>query len=81
VKTIRELYSLASTVAHVGDQYDQLQIQWERGQNGKLLIGGGSRPDLQRAMLEDIVRAVFRFVRFEDDYVVPDVDAMLGAVQ
>jgi antitoxin component HigA of HigAB toxin-antitoxin module len=79
VNALRELYGLASNVAHVGNQYDQLQIQWEREKDGKLLIGGGSRPDVQRAMLEDIVRAVFRFVRFDDDYVVPDIDSDAGA--
>jgi hypothetical protein len=74
VKIIRDLYSLMSTIAHVGNPCDQLQIQWEPGSDRKLLIGGGSRPDVQKAMLEDIVRAVFRFVRFEEDYIVPDVD-------
>jgi len=78
VTTIRELYSLASAVAHVGNQYDQIQIRWERDRDGKLLIGGGSHPEVQRTMLEDIVRATFRFVRFENDYVDPDLDSIAG---
>ena len=74
VRSIRELYSLESTIVHVGNRYDHLQIQWERGSHGKLLIGGGSNPNLQKAMLDGIVRAVFRFVKFEQDYIVPDID-------
>lgn len=75
VGTIHELYGLTSTIAHVGNPYDQLQIRWEQESNGELLIGGGSYPDAQKAMLEDILRAVFRLVKFEDDYTVPDVDS------
>ncbi len=74
IRTIRELYGLTSTIAHVGNPYDQLQIRWGQGSNGELLIGGGSYPDVQKAMLEDILRAVFRFVKFESDYIIPDVD-------
>lgn len=75
IRTIRELYSLTSTIAHVGNPYDQLQIRWGQESNGDLLIGRGSYPDVQKAMLEDILRAVFRFVKFENDYIVPDVDS------
>ena len=77
VKTIRELYGLASAVAHVGNPYDQLQIRWGQGSNGELLIGGGSYPDVQKAMLDDMLRAVFRFVKFEDEYIVPDIDDLI----
>ena len=74
VKAIRDLYSLQSAVAHVGNEYDHLQIQWENDKAGRLLVGGGLNPQLQKAMIEDIIRAVFRFVKFETDYIVPDVD-------
>jgi hypothetical protein len=78
VTSLRELYSLTSTIAHVGNPHDQMQIRWEQGSNGRLLIGGGSRPDVQKAMLADILCAVFRFVKFDDEYIVPDVDHISG---
>lgn len=74
VAAIRERYSLESTVAHVGNKYDQLQIRWERGGDGRLLIGGGIVPEVQKALFEGIVRATFRFIRFDDRYDVPDLD-------
>ena len=74
VQAIRDLYSLESAVAHVGNKYDQLQIRWERGSNGALLVGGGLVPEVQRRILEGIIRAVFRFVKFESRYTVPDLD-------
>ncbi|MEK7245433.1 MAG: hypothetical protein AAB223_05385 [Pseudomonadota bacterium] len=74
VRAIRDLYQLESTIAHVGNPYDQLQIRWEQGANGKLLIGGGPNSELQKPMLEEIIRTVFRFVKFEKDYIIPDLD-------
>ncbi len=56
------------------ESYDQLQIRWEEGDNGRPLIGGGPNTDLQKAMLEGVIRALFRFMRFEQNYVVPDLD-------
>ena len=74
VQPIREHYALESAIAHVGNRYDHLQIKWEEGANGKLLIGGGAADrDLQKAMLVGIIRSVFRFVKFEKAYVVPDL--------
>ncbi len=74
VHKIRELYAFESTVAHVGNRYDSLQIQWEKGDQGKLLIGGGRNSNLQRAMLGGLGMAVARFMKFEKDYVVTGVD-------
>lgn len=74
VGAIREIYSRESAVAHVGNKYDQLQIRWEQGGDGRLLIGGGIVPDVQKALFEGITRATFRFVKFEDRYDVPDLD-------
>ena len=74
VQSIRDSYNLESTIVHVGNRYDNIQIQWEKGNNGKLLIGGGSIPVLQKAMLHSIVKAVFRFMKFEKDYIVSDID-------
>jgi len=77
VQAIRDLYSLESAIAHVGNRYDHLQIRWEEGANGKLLIGGGAADrNLQKAMLEGLIRAVFRFVKFERAYIVPDLDKL-----
>ena len=74
IRVIRDLYSLESTIAHVGNPYDQLQIRWEQGSNGKLLIGGGSNSDVQKDMLRRISLAVFRFVKFEADYIVTNFE-------
>lgn len=75
VQAIRALYGQESSIAHVGNKSDQVQIRWERGTNGALLVGGGMVPEMQRAIFEGIVRAVFRFVKFEPCYQpVPDLD-------
>ena len=72
IETLHALYAVTSTIAHVGNPYDQIQIRWEQGSDGKLLIGGGRRPDIQKALLEDMLRAVLWFVRFDDDYVITE---------
>lgn len=74
VTAIRELYNLQSMISHVGNRYDHLQIHWENSKSGKLLIGGRLNLELQKAMLEALIVAVFRFVKFEDNYIVPDLD-------
>lgn len=74
IQAIRDLYSLASAIAHVGNPYDQLQIRWEREKDGRLLVGGGSNPDLQKAIFQAITLSVFRFVRFDENYIVSDID-------
>lgn len=74
IAALRELYALESTIAHVGNQYDQLQIRWESDNDGKLLIGGGQNLPLQKAMLEGLIAALFRFVKYDDDYIVDDAD-------
>jgi hypothetical protein len=74
VNTIRELYSLESKIAHVGNQYDHIQIKWENYPKGKLMVGGGLNPVIQKSMLEGMIISVFRFVKFENDYIVPDLD-------
>jgi hypothetical protein len=68
VENLRNLYSLFSTIAHVGNPHDHIQIRWEEKSDGKLLIGGGSRPDIQKMMLEDMRRAALWFVKFDDNY-------------
>ncbi len=74
VGPIRERYSLESEIVHVGNRYDHLQIHWETESKGKLLVGGASNPNVQKAMLGEIVEAVSRFLKFEQDYIVRDVD-------
>jgi hypothetical protein len=70
VKELRELYSYESAIAHVGNKYDNLQIRWDEGASGKLMVGGGSVPLVQRAILETVPSTVARFVRHDDDYLV-----------
>lgn len=80
VKEIRELYGFESTIAHVGNKYDNLQIRWEDGgKNGGLLIGGGESPTVQRAILEALPSAVARFVKHDADYIVTVQDAQFEA--
>lgn len=74
VRAIRDLYSTESTISHVGNETDQLQLRWEKGSKGSILVGGDVQPDLQRQMLAGLVISVFRFVKFEDEYIVPDLD-------
>jgi hypothetical protein len=71
---LRELYSFQSEVAHVGNRTDSLQIKWEQGASGRLLIGGGGDQGVQRAMLVGMVKSVFRFVKHDEEYIVPDLD-------
>jgi hypothetical protein len=72
IETLHSLYDVTSTIAHVGNPYDQIQIRWEQGSDGKLLIGGGRSPDVQNALLEDMLRAVLWFVRFDENYVITE---------
>lgn len=81
VTLIRDLYSLESSIAHVGNPYDQLQIRWEGGGSGKLLIGGENNIPVQKEMLIGIVLTVFRFIKFDEDYIVQDVDAITSVVR
>jgi hypothetical protein len=80
IRVIRDLYALESAIAHVGNPYDHLQIRWERSNSGKLLIGGGENTEVQKEMLRGIVLSVFRFVKFENDYIVPDLDAITDVI-
>ena len=74
VGPLRDLYSFQSEVAHVGNKTDMLQIAWEKDTNGRLLIGGGVDLTVQRALLISMIKAAFRFVRYDEDYIVPDLD-------
>lgn len=74
VQAIRDLYSLESAISHVGNETDRLQLRWEEGSRGSVLVGGDMQPDLQRQMLTGLVISVFRFIKFEDEYIVPDLD-------
>jgi hypothetical protein len=77
VSALRELYSFQSEIAHVGNKTDGLQISWDSVKDGRLLVGGGLEPVVQRAMLVGMVKSVFRFVKFDGDYIVPDLDKEL----
>jgi hypothetical protein len=70
VNEIRQLYSFESGIAHVGNKYDNLQIRWEEGANGKLMVGGGSNPPVQCSMLEAMPSAIARFIRHDEKYIV-----------
>ena len=81
IMVIRDLYSLESSIAHVGNKYDNLQIKWDAGKNGELMIGGGCHHiDVQREMLVGITLSIFRFLKFDEDYIVPDIDAISTVV-
>ncbi len=72
---LRELYSFQSAVAHVGNKTDGLQITWDKGASGQLLVGGGGDTGVQDALLFGMIKAAFRFVKHDEGYVVPDLDA------
>lgn len=77
IAPLRELYTLQSEVAHVGNATDHLQIQWEDKDNGHLLVGGGGDKNVQQALLIGMVKAVFRYVKHDTAYIVPDLDKEL----
>ncbi|MDI7774501.1 hypothetical protein [Asticcacaulis sp. EMRT-3] len=74
ITPLRDMYSFQSEVAHVGNKSDGLQIDWEKGASGRLLIGGGGDQTVQHAMLFGMVKNVFRFVKHDEAYIVPDLD-------
>jgi hypothetical protein len=77
ITALRDLYGFQSEIAHVGNKTDGLQIFWESPRAGRLLIGGGGDRDVQRALLVGMVKSVFRFVKYDEDYIVPDLDKVL----
>jgi hypothetical protein len=77
IAPLRDLYSFQSEVAHVGNKTDGLQIAWEKGANGRLLVGGGGDASVQEALLAGMVKSVFRFVKHDEAYIVPDIDVEL----
>ena len=77
ISPLRELYNLQSEVAHVGNKTDGLQIAWERELNGRLMVGGGGDENVQRALLVGMIKSVFRFVKHDEQYEVPDLDEIL----
>lgn len=77
---LREVYGLLSEVAHAGNKTDGLQIAWEKGRNGRLLVGGGGDLNVQRALLVSMIKAVFRFVQHDEIYTAPDLDKLLPEV-
>ena len=70
VKELRDQYSFESAVAHVGNKYDNLQIDWEHEKTGKLLIGGGGNVNLRREMLRSVGRYIALFAKHDSSYIV-----------
>lgn len=77
IGVLRDLYSFQSEIAHVGNKTDGLQIAWKDTKDGRLLIGGGGDQSVQRALLVGMVKSVFRFVKHDENYIVPDLDKEL----
>jgi len=68
VSQLKERYSRESAVCHVGNPHDQLQINWEKGNSGKLLVGGGGYDDLRRKMFLSIGNYVAAFLKHDTRY-------------
>lgn len=77
ITALRDLYGLQSQIAHVGNKTDGLQVYWASSGDGRLLIGGGGERDVQRALLVGMVKSAFRFVKYDEAYIVPDLDQVL----
>jgi hypothetical protein len=70
VDELRSHYGFGSTVSHVGNKYDNLQIVWQREQEGKLQIGGGGSAELRLALLAEVPAYILLFARHDRDYVI-----------
>jgi hypothetical protein len=79
VAELRDLYSFESGVGHVGNHSDNLQIRWEGGGTGHLLLGGGYLPHMQGPILQSIPASILRVVRHDPDCRVEVTDDRLVA--
>lgn len=70
VDELRSHYGFGSTVSHVGNKYDNLQIVWQREQEGKLQIGGGGSTELRLALLAEVPAYILLFARHDRDYII-----------
>jgi len=74
VSELREQYGFESAVSHVGNKYDNLQINREQEQSGALLIGGGGNANVQRDFLRALPKYIFQFVTLDSEYIVTTDD-------
>lgn len=72
VSELRDIYSHQSEVAHVGNPYDNMQIRWNKNNNGELSVGGGSNNDLEKISFEAITGSVLLFLKYDPTYEVSE---------
>ena len=68
VTELRDIYGHQSTVSHVGNFYDNLQIKWLEAKNREVMVGGSANPEVQRASFNAITASLLLFLRYDPNY-------------
>tara|TARA_E500000318_G_scaffold81334_1_gene76581 strand:+ start:383 stop:1015 length:633 start_codon:yes stop_codon:yes gene_type:complete len=72
ISELQDAYKHQSSVSHVGNKHDQIQMLWESEKKGALSVGGAQNAPLQKASLNAVVAAIVLFFRYDPDYIVQE---------
>jgi len=70
VSELKSQYGRESSISHVGNPYDDLQIAWAAPDTGTILVGGGGDLDTRQAMVGAVIFDAARFLAHDARYVV-----------
>jgi len=69
VSELKDVYGVQSSVSHVGNKYDNIQIHWKDiGKDGRFFIGGGQNAQLQKDMLQLVSAYIVSFIKQDESY-------------
>ena len=70
VSDLKDLYQVQSSISHVGNPYDYIQIKWTDMNKGHFCIGGGSNSKFESISLNFISTSIFLFLRHDPNYII-----------